>query len=374
MPYFIVNIIITILVLIFNTIGPGSFIQNKNNLIRKRILYFTFSAAFVLIIFMGFRNDFTADYGMYVNIFHDAYKESFIDLLLHRLSSGMIFHVERGYLILNKIIGLISENPFFFMTSIAAVLISLIYCEAINETTNIFWFTLLYFNVGTYLMGFNIMRNVLAASVTYFGTKFLRQGQYKNFIITILIAVSIHKSSVFMLIASPFLLWKVRARNIFVIIILTVFVTLFAEYIFLLFRNLLSYSYYKNLASGDGMGRFISMIIPWAMFLFGCLAVKMHKLEVNSIPDRILFNGALFCVIIITLSTKLGMVMLRARYFFSMYLMAFTANAIDAVFRGKKNFIFRLILFFMIFAYMYVRVNNVEAGYYNYVLLGEKVY
>lgn len=368
MPYFVVNIIIISLALTFNANNTTPQIRNlsgirKNSqgmiLLRKDFMFAIFSV-FVLTIFMGFRNNFTTDYNAYIEIFHNSCRE---DLTASNL--GINSAVEPGYFILNKIIGLVSENDIFFMTVIAALSVYLTIKEAYAETSNIFWFILLYFNAGTYLMGFNAMRQVLAASMTYRATIFLRKGMKKHFVLAILFASFFHRSSLFMLAAFPFLLMKVSKKNILAAVIMGIIFFSLMDFTVNVIQTLFPvYTRYKNLGRGESIE---TMIIQWGMFFSGCLAVKMNKLKTDSVTERILFNGSLLFVIVTSLSIKFGL-LVRLKYFMSMYLTAFTANAINSVLRGRSMIAARVLLILLMFGYIYVRI--VRSAYGEYVFLG----
>ncbi len=368
MPYFIVNILIILLALSFNANNTSARIRNVSGIrlnregvfmLRKDFL-FAISAAFVLTIFMGFRNNFSTDHDAYLRIFHQVCTE---ELTEENLSFKAM--VEPGYLILNRIIGLVSENDLYFMTVIAALIVYMTVSEAYAETTNIFWFILLYFNTGTYLMGFNGMRQALAAAITYYGTGYLRKGYKKHFIITVLLAFTIHRTSLFMLAILPFMLMKVNLKNVSTIIISGILFFALMEVLVNVIQNIFpAYSRYHTLGEGESI---ITVITQWLMFLFCCMAVRMRKLRTDSLTERILFNGSLLFVIVTAISLKFGMIV-RLKYFMSMYLVALFANAINSVLHGRSMLALRFLLIVLILCYLYVRIIHGRFG--EYVFLG----
>lgn len=369
MPYFVVNIIIISLALTFNANNTTPQIRNlsgirKNSqgmiLLRKDFMFAIFSV-FVLTIFMGFRNNFATDYNAYISIFHSACRED-LTAVSHVGENTL---VEPGYLILNKIIGMVSENAVFFMTVIAALIVYMTINEAYAQTSNIFWFILLYFNAGIYLMGFNTMRQVLAASIVYNSTKFLRKGMKIYFVLAVLFASTFHRTSLFMLAAFPFLLMKVCKKNILAALITGIMFFALMDFTVSVIQAVFpTYTRYQNLGDGESL---ITMIIQWGMFLFGCLAIKMNKLKTDSVTERILFNGSLLFVIVTSLSLNFGL-LVRLKYFMSMYLTAFTANAINSVLRGRNMIAARFLLIVLIFGYLYVRI--IHGAYGEYIFLG----
>lgn len=158
-----------------------------------------FSAAFLVvpyIVWAGFRTDEFGDTGAYRIMFSRAPEQ------LRQLPEYLsIVTKDKGYAVLNvlmkKIIG--NSDVLFFMI-IAAVQILLIVHVCRRYSCN-YWLSIFFFIASTDYMGWvhNGMRQFLAITIIFAATDLLLKRKYILLIAIILIASTLHASSLFML-------------------------------------------------------------------------------------------------------------------------------------------------------------------------------
>ena len=196
--YFALEFILIILTLIFrpyicSDASRKAISIKYNHILVSREAMYSFLCCVVLSLFMGMRNDFTADYNSYAGEFQKNAAQSFKGVITDN------DYMELGYRILNKVIGIFSTNIGVYMTIIASAFVFLIILEGRKEVISIYIYILLFVNCGIYFLTFNLMRQGLAAAIAYAATDYLRRGNRRKYFIAIIIATSIHTSAIVML-------------------------------------------------------------------------------------------------------------------------------------------------------------------------------
>lgn len=167
------------------TVGLANLsVSNKfDKNIRKIFAIFT---VLVPAFFAGIRYGIGTDYIIYEGVFNEVVN----NITITKRS-------EFGYVILNEIIAFFSSNFQILLFVIAVITIGCIYAtlyrkkEKINIAFAMFCFMLLF-----YQMSFNLMRQLLAASILMFATKYLEKNEKLKYIVMNIIAISIHSVAI----------------------------------------------------------------------------------------------------------------------------------------------------------------------------------
>ena len=108
--------------------------------------------------------------------------------------------IEPGYLILNQVIGLFTDDFQSVIFVMAFLSLGLFYIRMLDEKENTsFLVSFLLFGLMIYPYFFGIMRLSLAVSISFFATRYLEKGNMKKYNLLILLASLFHYSAILML-------------------------------------------------------------------------------------------------------------------------------------------------------------------------------
>lgn len=137
-----------------------------------------------LILIMGFRYQIGADWLNYEYIFNSI---KFM---------GDRGDIEWGYYLLNKFIGMFTDNSQIIFL-IVSILINLLLLKAlIYQGGNIYYGILAFMGLGYYFYAMNIQRQYIAIMIMFNGFRYLEQKDLKNFLPIVLIATMFHTSAI----------------------------------------------------------------------------------------------------------------------------------------------------------------------------------
>lgn len=178
------------------------FAKDKDNTFKLNKILFYLSLT-VLLIIMGCRQSGVGvDDWQYKVIFNDVRENGVINVFCN-------LKIEIGYLIINRIVGLFTDNFQIFLFIISFISLLFFYKALEYERKNINYF-LAFFLFGTmlYLYFFGIIRLFLAVGIVSYALRYLFENNKKKYIIFIIIASLFHYSALFMLIFLFFYLGK----------------------------------------------------------------------------------------------------------------------------------------------------------------------
>ena len=143
LPYLILNIIVIMLAL--TSFG----FNNKRTLNTKSVgnerHYIFLVLSFTSLFFLSaFRGDFTSDYKHYVNLFHYYNSFAFDFIMLSE------FYQEPGYVVLNWLLGLITDNATSMIALSSAIILYAHFKQFKNYSAYIWLSVLLFINIGPY--------------------------------------------------------------------------------------------------------------------------------------------------------------------------------------------------------------------------------
>lgn len=147
---------------------------------------FAIFTVLVPAFFAGIRYGIGTDYIVYEKVFNEVVNNAVITK-----------RSEFGYVILNKVIAFFTSNFQVLLFVIAVIMIGCIYAtlyrkkEKINVPFAMFCFMLLF-----YQMSFNLTRQLLAASILMYATKYLEEDKKLKYIAMNIIAISIHSVAI----------------------------------------------------------------------------------------------------------------------------------------------------------------------------------
>lgn len=165
---------------------------------RKKIKFFIVAWLIVIVFITGLRGDFTADSRSYQRIF-----ATFSDGGWNALQSAFNFnyHVnvtELGYVLINFIVGLFTNN-FVWVQIVVALIAYIPIAKWCKDSVDIGLSLCMFLSIGTYIEGLNTIRNIMAASILILGIKYIITGEFKKYFAVCLLASTIHQSALIMI-------------------------------------------------------------------------------------------------------------------------------------------------------------------------------
>ena len=346
--YLVLALVIILPSLLYKPVQARSMVDRNYFGKRSRLETVHIFICFCFMMYlMAFRGDMSTDFRSYQYIWLDVQN-------LNSIKDFFGYNtVELGYVILNKIVLLFSDN--FYILLFVCSLIILIPIISFTRYSPCAWLTLfLYITFGTYYQSFNIMRQMMAASIMLIGFKHIYSGNLKKTVFYSIVAALFHGSV--LLYIPCYFMFRANTRKmkwwqmILLYGFLSVFILSFYTFYIVYFKHeagfqiteLKAYAI-KNIAN--------SIII----FI---LCALLHILERNRIPDdeRVFENitlvGLILWIIFLFLSTRLSYMMRLAGYFspFMMLLIPYYLSKMEL--KGNRVIVTGLIVIFGIYSLM----------------------
>lgn len=230
-------------------------------------------------VFAGIRYNVGTDYPNYFWTFEHLKGVNFNWIL----TDSLHFNMDRGFLLISKILSLIFSSKaifgiwgFIILTFVVVTLykqyheydIGLIY----------FLFLLLY-----YFSSFNILRQVVAASIVFYALKYVIDGKYIRFLVCVAVAASIHFSA---LLALPiWFLWNHKTNKSIgitkkwtVLLVAFLFVTLWQRILqYLAVYNIASITKYLGYLSGNDHSNTSFLVKLVLTYIFFTLQTNIQR-------------------------------------------------------------------------------------------------
>lgn len=187
----IYKLLILYLVFAFIIIHSISISYNISwNKIQKHFLRLAFVALFII---MAFRNTSVGTDTYTYSILYNYVSKASIPYII---SNFFALDIELGYALLMKIISLLNGSYYTFQIFISFLFCLLMYRFIRDNMNNTITGVILFISLGLYLTTFNITRQMLAVALVANAWTFLKKSQYIKFVIYVIIAVTIHLSSI----------------------------------------------------------------------------------------------------------------------------------------------------------------------------------
>ena len=197
------------------------FAKDKKNKMKLNKTFFILSFL-TLFIFLGFRNFGTGvdDYN-YRAMFQYTRNYGIINSILY-------WKIEPGFMIINYIIGLFTDDYQILIKIVSFISLFFIYKMFLYEKKSVnYFYLILSYGFLVYPYFFGIIRLSLAMSISFYAFRFFIEGNRKKFNWLILLASSIHFSCLMMLFFNFILKKELNSKNlkksyIFAIIVLPI--------------------------------------------------------------------------------------------------------------------------------------------------------
>lgn len=326
------NIFLLIFIIIFRffVISFPKLSKETKNLFFLRVCFLVFT------ILVGFREfNVGNDTSTYLALFKNC-------SILGWKSIELIANYEKGYLILNVLISLISNSSRFFMIILSIICNYSIYKFIKDNSKNYFVSIIFYITLLFFYSSMTMMRQFVALSIILLGFKYVKNKSLIKFILIVLLASTFHSSAFIALLLYPMYHLKFTNKKVVLILIISIFV-----YVFLgsLFNNISLYLN-KSTAYIDKLGdvKVASVLytaVYFVIYIFTYVLLKNNKNEKNN--SFYLFI-ALISFLINFLSIKIS-ILSRASQYFTIFIIVILPNIIDQYKFDKRS---KPIMYFII--------------------------
>lgn len=335
MNIYLINIIvIVVLGMIQENNGLTLIINKRRYRIGTALIVLT--NFLLMAVEMGMRGDFSVDTINYYSIFftNSANREGF--------SGGFSF-----FNILMRIFPQSQRGYLYFLIAIGMV-IAFSYTKFMISNSELFWMSaLLLFCGGSFYTGFNVMRQVMAASLIALSYKYIFEKKFIKFCISVLIISTFHLSAIIM-IPIYFVLtyrWefaRYRYVKILSIALMCILAYFFTPMLFNLLSRYMYTTYHSSSAYGvsEGIG-FLGTLK--AIILAGGVIINSKYFDKSNIRDRVIYNGSVLYLIIAVCGANIFIIQRFTHYFVPCLLIAYP-HIICQIQSSKSRFLYKCVI------------------------------
>lgn len=262
------------------------------------------------------------------------------------LEGSYIDGFEIGYVALNKIIQLFSDNVFILFAITSIIFVGFIYADIFTLSSNIPCSIILLFVTRYYFISMNGVRQFISLAILTYSIKYIIRKDLKKYIIFLLLAISFHYTSILFTPVYFLSNFKISIKKTFKLIIIS---TISFRFLNIIALKILSGTKYGALISKYplcGM-KFTIFTITLNIFIL-VISYLEYKDRINDIKYRSFLNIQIIATII---SLLLRIIPLMERVYW-IYSFPIIVSA-PYLFTGKKNKkIFMYILIIILTIYM----------------------
>lgn len=315
-------------------------LYSKSN--KKLWLFLSF---FILFFISAFRFDIGYDYShIYVKLFNN-------------IINGGTVEWDIGAVGIIKFISIFSKDYIFFFIIMSFLTMYFLY-KSFKQYGNIAPLLVFLFVVsGEYIASFNGVRQYVSIAIFMYSLKFIKENNFKKYLICILFASLMHSSSL-MLIPIYFVnKLKPTVRNHFLLLSLLVVLLPFASTIFFKLLSFTKYSRYLNSVYNEINPTYSELIMFGIVYIFSILNWKKCK---NDDDFKLFFNLTLIGLAISILSFKI-ILAYRVIFYFKMVLFYSVAIIYKNIKKWKDKF-----AIFILFTILFSSVTLIGAYHYGW--------
>lgn len=256
---------------------------------------------------------------------------------------------ELGYVILNKIIYLVTNGNFQALLFVIATFYNFSLASFLRKKSSNYFLSLyLYIALNIFNLSMNNLRTTIALGILYIGIPFLMEKKYMKFLITLALACLFHASMVCML----FFFCTVIIKSNYIVTVLCVMCSVFLGVGFPRFSKIILMffpkyaSYFEGNTSGGGRN-----LLMFLMFLIVTLMLFSKK---NCWKDdsKKIFLKMLVCGMCLQMVSLNISFFARAVYYHLTSILILYPDLIsNGKFNKKSSFIFMLIIMSCFFGY-----------------------
>lgn len=251
-------------------------------------------------------------------------------LLIFRTISTLSFrniwsyNLEKGFVLVNKVVSLITLNERFFIIIFSFIAIYLIK-KFIEKNSKKLWLSyFLFVTLGYYFMIFSIIRQFIAIGILLLSLESIKERNLKKFLIYYIIGVSFHWTALVFILLYIVYPIKINIKYLVIINFGIIINFIFLDKIIIFLLNLLpkyEYMYKDIIIKGEGLKL---LLLLYIIFFLGVL---LKKLNIREEKEKIYFHMMALAVYLQSLSYGFSL-FTRVVNYFSIIMIIFIPNLI----------------------------------------------
>lgn len=271
--------------------------------------------------------------------------------IFEKLAQGYNYEgVEIGYILLNKIILLFTDNYYWLFIVTSFIFCYFMFKSIFQQSKYIAISVYIFLTAGLYFYSMNVMRQTIGFAIFLYALKYIKENNFKKYFVYIIIASLIHKSC---LIYLPIYFIQNLKIDYKKFLFISILIILSKTIIFRILTIFLEGSKYYNYISGYYADPSKSMLSPIINFFILIVLLVFYKNEIEKSDYRI-YLAVHMCAFWISLF--IGTIPLISRVFIAFYhIEILSVPYIIYLLKGKqsKKFVtFAVFIFFgLIFCY-----------------------
>lgn len=326
--------------------------QRLNNVKSTRSLHavprgiFMFAAFAVLFLVAGLRVNVGSDYESYVFWFH-------------RIADGATAYFEPGFVLLNKLISIFTNDAQWLFIASSFITLMLIFTAIRKYSVNPALSVFLYSALSFFFYSFNATRQFIAVGIIFLAYGALIDRKWLKYMLYVLLACMFHKTALFMAFIYLVVNAKLTKIQYIGLAILASVSIIFRDSLLTLMTNI--YPMYKDNEEYLYKISFSEILITTAVI---CLAVmlvylKKNTMSLKNVNDRIYLN---LVFLILLLHTGLAWVpaINRISLYLDISLILIIPVLLSKIKRKQWSYFFTILtmIFFSIYTYISIGLNN----------------
>ena len=333
-PYYVMVAIPAILSLLFSG-RTDKFSAEKKN---KVVTWFFF--AILLVILMVRHEKVGVDIKYYVSMFKQASNFSWKEIF-------KFYEDEYGYYLLNKAIGVFTDNNQVLLGVIAIICIIPLACLYSRNSENAILTISIFLIISNFAILFSALRQAIAIAIVATSYKYIKEKKVLKFILIIVLAFFFHKSALIALLLYPIYHMNITKMKLLVLVPVIGFVFAFRNQIYVFMLQFLGeYGETYELSESSGY----AMILLFALFLLlAYVAPDENKMDKETIGLRNMMVLTLMIQIFV-LASPMAM---RMNYYSAMFVPLLIPKIINRCHdKNKKTYQYiglGLIVFFILY-------------------------
>ena len=280
------------------------------------------------------------------------YFHSFNNFLVYGYDSFSISRFEKGYILLNLIVGIFTDN-FTIMLTICALIINIFICNFIRKNSKSMCMSfLLFFFCRFFFSEMNIVRQYIALGIFLYSIKYIENKRMLKYLLYICIAAAFHYSVIFMIPLYYLYDIKLDKKKIIYMSLITLLVNYVFYDILMKLTNVLGIyqGYVTEFYGSNKIGSIIVFFMYFIVYIF-LLYITKHKKVMKK--DNFLYNCSFILVLVSFLAIKLS-VLSRITEYLSILMIVQIPNFIGYIESPKKRLVLYMGVIFCFICYCVV--------------------
>ena len=245
------------------------------------------------------------DYAVYLYYF-DA---------ISNMEWGSLFSldIEMGYVLLNKVVSVFTDNFQWFLAIVSAIIVLPIWHVYRKHSEDAPMTILLFVNSATFVMFFSGIRQSIAIAIGCLAFEFARNKKWIKFLIAVVIAIFFHRSAFILLALYPLCHYRLRKKSLYYLLPAYVVLIIFNRQIFsVLFTLSGMYSEHEM----SSTGAYTSLILFALFAVYSIVIPDENKLD----KTGRMFRNILLFSLAIQMFAPVHNTVMRLNYYFIIFM------------------------------------------------------